>query len=78
MNNKAKAKAAKPSNNLITVEGQREKAEEVYQGESAEELLEQARPYVKLGGFVDYSGSPEATGKLADRIDAYFVLKAKK
>jgi len=61
-----------------TVEGQKARAKEVSQGESAEELLAQAQNYVKLGGYVDYSGSPEATTNLRERIDAYFVLKAKK
>lgn len=74
VNENARKSVAKPD----TVEDKKERAKEVDQGESAEQLLEQARPYVKLGGFVDYSGSPEAVTKLAERIDAYFVLKAKK
>lgn len=62
---------------MLTVEGQKQKAREVDQGESARELLEQALPYVGNAGFKDYSGSPDYALKLRERIEAYLLLNQK-
>ena len=59
---------------LNTVEGQKEYAKQVDQGESARELLEQAVPYIKGGSDQDYAGSPERWKNLKERIEAYLVL----
>jgi hypothetical protein len=57
-----------------TIEGRKQYAKTVDQGESARQLLEQALPYVSQTGFKDYSGSPDYVNNLRDRIQAYLEL----
>lgn len=58
-----------------TEEKEIEAAKEVDEGESAEQLLEQALPYVGGGTPESFVGSPERWKTVKAKIEAFFALK---
>lgn len=60
-----------------TVADKKKEAKEVDEGETAEELLEQALPYVGGGTPESFVGNPERWKNVKAKIEAYFTLKGK-
>lgn len=52
-------------------------AEEVATGESAEQLLEKALPYIGGGTPESFVGNPERWKQVKAEVEAYFTLKGK-
>lgn len=63
--------------NLGTIEGQKEAAKEVLDGESARDLLELAVGYIGPGGKEAFVGDPERWKTIRDKVEAFLLLNPK-